>query len=900
MDFYVSVVGSAWEVLLLEDGKSKELVYATFQGPIHCLDLGSMQHSWTLPGEDFPFALARTQREPGSRDLVLVATAAGELIAIDAGGAVQWKFCSPYPMYDVAPGKFRKEETLIACGGIESTLHVLDTDGCTVCERPLERFGHRMVAGDFDGDGLDELLLMDGRGGAVMLKLRGTQFDVLWDHPIQLPEEYANWENWSAQLKPMDLHATDIDGDGREEIVMGDSFHNHQTVVALSGDGTLRWASEPLSWYAKDRTWFEYFSTALVTTVPSHTGDGTREIATVAGGLVRLFSCDGELLGEAESGLGFAGVVADGRTLYLGSTPNGDDTVYCVDLSPGWEQKVSSLEVRGLAGQIRRTLGEIREQALQHPGNAQTRSPYQVRQFSVPTGDVSSESYQELVGSFRQQVPEPVFRNVVGMGVLEDEPVLKRDGTPFNLVRFNIDSPRGTSSPDEIVELVRRIESARIPTVFNVGHNCSPKVTLRTAERMLEAGREYLVGFQTAEDVSAELIGDYVEQFIGPLCDLCLEHGGKQVVIKNKVLWWLDGPADRDVYENLFGTPRREVLVATTEESNARWSETNLMGRLGLYYAGLVGKMSVGVIRDMFAPNRFHEREYPRSGHPFLRMLIAHTVTGCSIFRFAISDKITGLGKQVQYNLLGRESTELFLHLLGKGIVFPPRPEQMANICPVGLVMHPPPEKWLRNAHNNHRPWEAHEDGGTLNAVYPRLHCGWGHAPLPEHAFARVAFRKKRVFDGMVPATPYGHLLMLPCHHDRTGIGVVEEWWHTDGICLWRNDGPRLAGPAAGQELTESLKTASSSLPLQSVGQDVFYQLLRVGQDTYRLIVVDPGWLDPADRGSEFAINLPGNWTAHDILRREAVPVVDRKLRLTVPAGAFRVLDLRRGLQGDG
>jgi hypothetical protein len=883
---------------LLDGEDGKELVYATYEGPVHCMDLQSGRTRWSLPGDALPFSLASAAFGSGVGELVFVANAAGALTALDREGSVQWTFESLYPMYDVAPGQFCEGEKLVACGGIERTLHLLDGEGRTVSERPLEKFAHRMAAGDFDGDGLDELFLMDGRGGACMLKLEDGEFRTVWEHGIKLPDEYANWENWWGEHQSLDVHVADVDGDGRDELVLGDSFHNHQTVALVSGQGELQWISEPQTWYASDRAWFEYFSTAFVTTVPSEDDPERLNIANVTGGLVRLFGPQGKLLSSVESVLGFADIVADGRTLYLGSTPNGDDTVYRIDLQSGWEQEVAGLKARGRAGRMRRTLTRIREQARQHEGSPPAETNYHVQQFRLGEDEINQEAYQRITQAFDEQVPDAPFRHVVSVPrILEDEPVRKENGEPFNMVRYEIDEPLGTRSPDEIVALARRIEEQEIPTFFLAGHNCNPYITLDTAERMLKAAPNYLVGFGTAEDVSAETIGDYVRQFIGPLCDLCREHGGKEVMIKNKVLWWLDGPAMPTVYEELFATPRREVLVAATEESNGRWSETNLMGRLGLYYAGLVGAMKVRIIRDMFAPNCFHEYEYPRSGSPYLRMLVAHTVTGCSEFQMAISDKVSGDerdGEGFRYNLLGRESTELFQHLLSKGIVFPPRPEQMANICSTGLVMHPPPQKWLKNAHNNHRPWEGEEDEETLNAVYPRLHCGWAHAPLPEFAFSRIAFRKKRVFDCLVPATPYGHILMLPCHFDRSGIDAVGDWWHTDGIRLWREGERKMTGPEAGRALRQSLEAAAQDLPVQSVGDDVFYQLVRREEGGYRLFAVDPGCLDPADRRARFRLNLPGAWQARDVLTDGPVPLQDGELVVDVPAGAFRVVDLRK------
>ncbi len=892
MQTHIPIEGSAWELALLETSDGNRLIAGTYEGDVLCVDPDSGAALWRVEGEDFPFGLEIVSSSTPDDKLILLATAGGDLVAIDPLGQVRWTFHSRFPMQAAAGVELPDGTTAIACGGIEDRLYLLDADGKVLLERQMNRFVHRLLGGDFDGDGLDELLVMDSRGGAIMLKPSWEALDVLWEHPIQLPPEYANWENWSGQHQPMDLAAADIDGDGVDEIILGDSFHNHQTVAVLSGNGELRWASTPLDWYARDKAWFEYFSTAWVTTIPSRDHPSKRDIATVAGGLVRVFSREGELLGQAESVLGFADVVADGRTLYLGSTPNGDETIYRLDLSQDWQETLVNLEPEGKALRIRQTLTEIHEQVHQNDGQVPPRAPFLIEQYRLGHDQLNPESYRKTLDLFAEQVPEPAFRNVIPVRVLEDKPVCKADGTAFNQIRFDIDSPMGTQTPDEIVQLVERIEEAGIPATFEIGHNCNPKVSLDTARRMLEAGPGTLMGFSTAEDVSAETIGDYVKQFLAPLCDLCLRYGRKTVTIKNKVLWWLDGPAMKVVYDNLFGTQRREVLVANTEESVSRWAETNLMGRLGLYYAGRVREMKVGVIRDMFAPNNFHQCEYPRSGHPFLRMLIAHAAAGNSIFRFAISDKIThGPGKD-RYNLLGRESTELFLHLLGKGLVFPPTPAEMANISPVGLVMHPPPEKWLKNAHNNHRAWEAQEDEETLEGIYSRLHCGWGHAPLPEFAFSRVAFEKKRVFDCQVPATPYGHILMLPCHFQNDSIEAVERWWHTDGIYLWSPGGSKMKGPEAGRALRDSLEQAKKSLPVQSTGQGVYYQVIRMQEDRYRLIAVDPGWLDPADRRAAFEINMDGNWQARDLLGGKALPIEQGRLELPVPAGAFRIVDL--------
>lgn len=898
---YLDLDGSAWRLAMLRGERGKRtlgLVCGYDDGRVVLIDPQTGARRWEIPGEDFPFWLETADIDGCGTDEALTATAGGALRASGADGATRWMFQAPsgYPLYVATCGQPRAgQEPLIACGGIERRLWVLDGSGRVVAEREAEFFVHRAAWGDFDGDGGQELALMDGRELLRILKIDGQRIEEISSGKIQLPNELINWENPSGAYKPFDLIAADVDGDGRDELIFGDSFNNRQTVAVVDVASGMRWISTPLEWWAKDRTWYEFFSTAFVDTVAAQAGDGRRDILTVCGGLVRRFRFDGKLLGEAESELGFADLLVDGDALYLGSTPNGDRTVYRIDLSADWQAAVQSLQPRGLAAEIRRNLADLRERAKAAPlDDAAIGQNYVLQQFSLSASRINRESYEAMTRSFAKQVAPQAFCHTISLRALEDKPVLKEDGEPWNLGRFKTDELRGTNTPDEIVAMAERIERERIPTAFAIGHNSNPFVTLETAERMLQAAPNYLVGFQTAEDVSESAIGPYLEHFIGPLCDLCLRHGRTQVVIKNKVLWWLDAPARDDIYRNLFGTERAKVVVAATEESNARWSDINLMARMSLRYAGLVGAMKVHVHRDMFCYNRFHQWEYPKSGHPFLRMLVAHTVCGASLFSISLSDAISHEQRpsgQLVYNQLGRESTETFLELVGRGVVFPPSPEQMANLNPVGIVMHSPPEKWMRNAHNNHRPWEAAEDEETLHAVLPRLHCGWGNAPVPEFALPRVLFGKRRVFDGEVPATPYGHVLMLPSHFDRSALTGVKRWWHTDGIYLWEDGGKRLTGKEAGRALQASFEEGKRRLRFRVDGDPVFCQVLALGGGTFRIVLADAGWLVPEDRRVRMAHRDGAVKRVKDVIGHAAVDTDGGGFDVRVPAGSIRILD---------
>ena len=260
-------------------------------------------------------------------------------------------------------------------------------------------------------------------------------------------------------------------------------------------------------------------------------------------------------------------------------------------------------------------------------------------------------------------------------------------------------------------------------------------------------------------------------------------------------------------------------------------------------------------------------------------------------FEFRISDR-SGAGEQTGFTLLGRESTEIFLHLLGKDLVLTPRPDQMAALSPVGLAMHQPSARFLADAHNGHAPQNWVPDPELENGVLPYNGSLWGLTRTAPQALTRVLFRKQRQFGYFVPPTPYGIIAMVPAGADLRQVAGVEEWWHTDGVWLWREGQPKLTGMAAAKALEASAASAARKLPFRASGDDVFFQAIRLGAGVYRLYAIDPGWLDPKAR----RIRITGrgtSWRLRDLLSGEAVPVRNGAAELEVPAGSLRILEAR-------
>jgi hypothetical protein len=361
---------------------------------------------------------------------------------------------------------------------------------------------------------------------------------------------------------------------------------------------------------------------------------------------------------------------------------------------------------------------------------------------------------------------------------------------------------------------------------------------------------------------------------------------------RNKNVWWMSAPAIRSCYESLFGGRRSDVVVPVDEDSNSRTPEINLLARFGLRQAGLVERFRASIISDLFSFCRFHQWEYPKHGHPYLRLLVAHTLLGGADSEFRIMHMRPD-GDGFRFTDMGRESTEIYLHMLGKGLVFTPRPEQIASTAPVGFAVHRPPDKWLEDGHNGHRPWRWEDDQELHEAVIPHNGCQWGNTPTPEHALQRVLLGKQRQFGHHIPATPYGIPAIVPAYADLSKVEGVEEWWHTDGIYIWREGGRKLTGQEAAEALRETFQEAARRLPLRAEGH-LFFTAVRMEDGSYRLYAIDPGWLDPRARQARVHIQTPGNFHIVDLLSGEEIPVKDNRFDVEVPAGSLRILTAER------
>ncbi|MGK7395074.1 MAG: FG-GAP repeat domain-containing protein [Candidatus Cyclobacteriaceae bacterium M3_2C_046] len=894
---YFDLQSNAWH---LNYWSNDHFVLADYDGNVFLRDIHNRQNLWSFPAGSFVFDLKTADLDRDGKKEVAFVTASGDLVVLDNNGNKIWSFHSKLPLYNVGLGNFMGDENLeITCGGIDRHVYVFNNEGIQMAKSPkVQRLVHRIAVGNLNGDDYDEILVVENRTIANLMAMQDKKLLSLWRKPLKVPSELINWENPGGSFFPFSIIIDDLDLDGDNEIIIGDTYFNKQAVLVSDQRAKPLWISEGLPPFAKmGESQIEFYSTAFVRAAdifPEHPG---KEIISVAGGMFRIFDYQGNLLGEKNGKVGFTDFIIKENYAFLSSCPNGDEYMYKVKLDSGWQHHIASLEFQGL-------IRDVKNQTQQLLGKTKDYQPASIpeKQYNMIVGfgsvDTSPEGlikHNKQMDWFKQRFPYDNLRVIKTLKVMENTPPLNEKGEPWNPRRWKTDAINGTNTVEEILDKARWIEKNRIPTLFYIGHSCMPFISLKTAEKILQIAPNYCLGFYTAEDENIKMVPRYFKYFFQPLADLCLQYGNKLCGTKNKGLWWMSSPAHEEVFSAMFEGGRSEVTLALTEDSNSRTPEINLMGRAGLWQAGLLQNNDVSIHGDLFSFNRFQQWEYPKAGHPYLRLLIAHATTGMTQVNVRTRrDMPDGEDKVIMP--MGKESAEFFYHLLGKGIVFSPEPGDALGYSTLGLVVHKPEEKWLEDAYNGHSPEKWRDDSELHNAVFPHNGNLWGMTNTMDHAFQKVVFNKKRQFGYQIPATPYGLVVMVPSQTDLKKVSSVNKWLHTDGIYIWEEGGEKLTGDQAAKFIEQQYEMAAESLLFRQTkkGSAVFMQVLKVSRDHYRLFLLDPGWINPESHRITVKIQMEGDFEAFNTIEKTPLEIEKNSFTVDIPAGLFSIMDVRK------
>ena len=881
---------------------AREIVGSTYDGRVCAFDSGG-RHLWDAETGGFVFDLAAGDLDGDGRDEILAACADGFVYAINHQGRQLWKQDLGAPVWQVATAKSPGKTRVALAGGVSRKVVAFAADGKRLGETnkwAINGAVRVMRAGDFDGDGKDEIAVLPVRGQAkdlVFLDLAGLKrrkesissevvpWDASADETKKMGKQFRSGKRrWTGQsLKSANGCTADLDNDGAVELLFNPG--------AYSLKGGLRQTAEfPESFKAES---YDRFYKMRLIAAGDLTASPGAEVVVLEGNEIRLLDRRGKTLGTGEAPFGFTDVVyVPGKPrgyVLLGSSPNGDDNIYGLRFDNGWEQALAGLSRQGFMAGVERDLGRLSRDLKKWKGEPLegASAPYDVvvEHHMWSGADLKKlDPWIATVKDYEKQFPYSNLRFSTCFWPGEDAPLLRPDGKPWGRdMRLAHDLKR-----EVIVAGAKKLEAAGCHFWVQVGHGCDPHCEVATVAAIYEAAPKTCLGCVSAEDEQIDAVPYYFEHHIRPILELCLKSG-KRFIPRNKDVWWLHWPADPRLRESIFNGRYRSVLLPSVEDSNSRTSHAQLAARVGLWLDGQVDDWCSRICADWFCASRSWEWEYVMTGHPHLRYLTSQAALGARVFMFLGGERTRRGG---EWTNVGREGAANFLHLLGKGVLVPPRREQLRAVSPVTVVVQHPSKRFAEHGANGHHPENWSEDGTDSKAwAFDRLDCYWAMAPLPATDLSTLFWgRRSRGSENIAVTAPYGFVCVLPGSQPQS----KERWqsiWTTDGDQLTR-DGKALSLTNAGELLKRELVAGAAEFPLQVEGQ-VFQQVIQHSPNRFVVVLMDPGWLDPAER--EVTIRgSQGQWKVNDRLTGDALGDLSQPLTVQVPAGVFRLLDARR------
>jgi hypothetical protein len=873
----------------VQHGGGRVIISAAYDGSVLChTPEGKLQ--WKAEtGGDFPFDLCVADINGDGLDESLVASGDGVLYAIGPDGRPLWSFKKTPPLFQVCAAKQPDGKCIILTGGEEQILYSLSPKGELRGElllsnpisisspdkvKPNAEFQKQLPqkspirhlrAGDFLGTGRDFVAM-----ATTTLALNGNLGLSLVD-PQDLSRVWSLSDLGkyvpNSGRRFFSMAVLDLDHNGKQDILLSGTWGDYGKIYAYDGAGKQLFVrSDPRIPVVPYR-----MNLLVPVKLP-----GEEYIIGQFGNILIVYNLDGSCREVVTGSYAYANASFDPvtQTLYCGSEVSGGDEVVAVHLDrPGWQKAFAEVKTVGKLAKIIANMETLKAQVARFKAPAYQPAP---RHADVLLMD---EYHCRTPQELRRQEYNGKNLHIVSHITLgqKSEPgeLWCRDRSAFS--KYDL-------TADEVVAQVEKWEASGLDFVLQASHTTAMHMSPSTFERVLKAAPKHLWGFEFSEP--GEQLDDQehevVKKIFIPLAEQCRQNGRKKILLRTKNIFW-NGNVYSSFWQGVLMDPRyRDIFIPCLEETNSRTQDLSLAGRLGLWQCGVFDHWASRAETDNACFDRMWEWSSQQVFSHHLRNLVSTASQGSDIFFNGIH----------QGPFSADLETQLFpfFDMLKKGIIFIPQRSELASLSGVALGMRSPPSPaFVKHGTNGHGETYPRDEHPPL--VFDRLDCYWGGAPLEDHDFSHYAFGVQRRMTNFLPQTPFGMVTMVP---DAPLPGLDARYTRkisTDGQFFYDEIG-QPHGPAEYRPVVEAaMRESSAKLPVLVRGA-AHWSAAWLDAKHLRVTLIDPGYLDPADRDVEIVLQQEGWTRCRDILENKDLPIHKRTIPLRIPMGTLRIVDL--------
>jgi hypothetical protein len=847
----------------ISPGKINDMhvVYTTtYHGKVFCHDQ-SGNFLWSADaGEGFPFDLESIDLDSDGKDEALVASSDGSLYAFDDNGQPLWTFSREAPLYQVEALK-ENSEVHIFTGGIERKLFSLNPDGTVKQQLTLNGVVRLIGSGKIRGDANREISVTTTRsalgGNVSMYLLEPASLNQIWKTDLG----YDANANQSGRFFCMEIF--DIDNDGKEEMLLG---HDHTqpnkfTLVDENGISVVKTTSVRPPTGAYKMNLYHHIKSSSIPEgfLVNHYGQK-----------LIVMDLNGVISNQLSSRYAYTNSDFDSttNTLFFSSEISGGDGIYGIKMDhPGWKSAFTNITAVGSMVKMEANLSMLEQQ---------------INDFVPPAYQAKVEPIE---ANFQDQyflnLPDGFFENTRVSAYLNwtedyDRSVLS---PPWN-TKTDPRKPYDMSF-EEIISKARQREANGQDFFLWAGHGMDPfYLRLETLKEILKVAPTTLRALVFAElELTNDAMRYVVETHIKPLADLCLEQGNCKIFFRNKNVFW-SGNIYLDLWMDLFGNEKyKDVFIAGLEETNCRSQSLSLYARMGLRLTDQLGEIGVRPVTD--------NGNFVRAWEWCHMQRMSHQVRAGAIAR------MLGANSFVQDIHTGTDEETLpFYLMMDKGILPLSKPENTISVSDIAVgIKIPPDHDYIESGTNGHNI-----NGyapGSPKMVFDRLDCYWGGALTPEWDFTYYAFNSKRRMTNFIAQAPYGNIAVVAENTDLEKYSRFKKLLITDGK-NWFDENGVSHGPEEYKDyVIGQLEEAAGRLPIRVIGE-ISWSAVMIDSAHYRVVVIDPGYVDPADRQGTIKLQGIEADKAIDILSGEELTINNNEIEINIPMGILRVIDLIR------
>ncbi|MBS2211309.1 T9SS type A sorting domain-containing protein [Carboxylicivirga mesophila] len=879
---------------------------------------------------------------PGTDGHLRILSSAGELL-LD-------KEISTGALYSATVATGVGGQKVIVTSGVDGLVYILNDAGVLLKSfRPetgkaagVSGLVRHVVAGDFDGNGTDEVVAFvnrksfEGNNFIDIIDLATYERPAYWNGDADpVADNVVSGLGFTDKQLP---RVFDVDGDGSPELVAHWGVFHPEDGPRTKTFSTMLADNEkmPLSAY---RTFAKNFLiqnhgfqksdkvdlTATGKYLMQHgvpgdfDGDRQAELFTIYGDDLFLSQYDSSTKTLTISAYTWAhsmyhfsdGACLENRNggadkMVLSGPINGDDHFYVVDFSnPNWKIQARTINGLGKLGEVDRNLDQLTDQIDQFTGTLATgdepiwyldyfasglwweMTPENSAVQAQKVYDAQQEWYDKIGGqenyrSTKIRLAASVNSCIYGMATECDKASVTAEG---------------------VKNFCAALAQKGAYFCLKIGHG--PHIFI-TPEDLADCYEASVVDGECYMMARTRELNEHVdfESYI-PHLDALLARAEQIGAEPPMVMLCAKGATFTALTQNLADSyfPKyKDILVPGVENSNVTELDISLAERVGLWMNGDVEGWGCNVIGDNLSANRVAEWGGMRNAHIVLRQMLSQYSLGAKVFR---TTSITALNNPLyergdvsdadqQWTQVFQKGILNFLKLVDKGI-YPNSPDvdQIKGISPVSVGIYNRSNRLTEQSINHdHYPYQPETD----NHVFNRLACWNAYTDIPETDATAYLYGTKRRWENLFPSTPGGFVTIIPSTQasDIEANSWCNAAYQTNGD-TW-ND---MSLYEAKETISTEVLSQRNNLDFYVEG-DCFWQFTQQKDDpyTYFAFLMDNNELSPVERTVKLkaGTSINGDCQVFDqVGGSEAIGTLSSttdELRITIPAGLARFLKI--------